>query len=155
MADITKRFNRRAQEHLAEHTNGEEAEVAILCEVRGTLGLGAVPTALLPRTMMGVSESRAADRQADAGGFAELFPSESSAVALTKHWFVALPSNGIRFDAPGLIIERFRVAAELKGQRGLGRRLAFTFSDGSQVEVDVGLVQPTKRLVSMLSSGVE
>jgi hypothetical protein len=61
-------------------------------------------------------------------------------------------TNGIRFSEPTLVVERHRVMAELPGQKGLRKRLALAFTDGSQVQVDVAAMQPLKKFVSMLSS---
>lgn len=148
MADVTKRTAKRAAAHL----EGELPEVAILCELAGQLGVGAVATVLARRTTEAVLRNRADGARETEGGLAASFPAESCVVALTRSSLVAMPSNGIRFDAPTLIVDRSSVWAHVAGRRMLGRRVAFTFVDGSQAEVDVAFGQPIQRFVDALGA---
>ena len=134
MANITKRVNKRASEHL----NGEVAEVALLSEMKGALGLGAVGTVVARRTTERVMRDRVASDLEAEGGLAASFPSSSAIVAVTASRVIALESNGITFKAPSLVVHRSKVKAELIGRRGLGKRVRLGFDDGSGVEVDVG-----------------
>ena len=63
MANITRRAAKRLADHLLD---GEEVEVAVLVEPKGTYGLGMVAMTLLPRTTDDALTGRA-DRLARAG----------------------------------------------------------------------------------------
>lgn len=147
MADITKRVNKRAARHLG----GEVAEVVLLCEAKGGLGLGALATTAAPRTATRARRKRTAARLTSEGGLAASFPVKTAAVVLTPTRLVAMPSNGLTFEPPTLAVDRVSVQATVVGWRGLGRRVSLRFSDGSTADVDVGPGQPLKRFVALLS----
>ena len=147
MANITKRANKRCAQYL----DGEVAEIALLCEMKGGLGGGAIGSVLAARTTNRIMEKRTDQRLEDEGGIAAQFPSSTSAVLLTHTRFIALPSNGLKFGEPTLAVPRSEVTAELAGRKGLGKRLAFVFADGTRAEVDVGAGQPLDQLVAALT----
>lgn len=147
MANITKRVNKRAAHHLG----GEVAEIALLVEMKGGLGLGAVATVIAPRTTDKAMRDRTSDGLQEQGGIAATFPASSAIVALTPTRLIALESNGLTFKEPSLDIPRTNVRTELIGRRGLGKRLAFYFTDGTGVEVDVGAGQRLNDFVAALS----
>ncbi|MEM7091783.1 MAG: hypothetical protein AAF567_02175 [Actinomycetota bacterium] len=147
MANITKRVNKRAAEHLG----GETAEVVLLCEMKGGLGVGAVATVIARRTTEKAMRNRTAETLEEAGGMAAEFPAATCVVAVTISRVIAMESNGITFKAPSLTLPRAAVRAELMGRRGLGRRLLIHFADETGVEVDVGSGQPLNEFVAALT----
>ncbi len=147
MANITKRTNKRVAAHLAP----EQAEVALLCELKGALGVGAVPAALSVLTTRRVMEKRAGQRLEEEGGTASSFPNTTVAVAVTPTRVLVFPSNGLSFKPQALVLDRGEVWAELGARRGLGKRLVFTFADGTQAEVDVMAGQPLQQFLDLLS----
>lgn len=148
MADITKRTNKRAAKHL----DGEVLDVVLLCEMKGALGLGAVGSVLATRTANRVMEQRSGERLEAEGGIASSFPAKTCAVGITATRVVAIPSNGIKFEAPELAVERGHVRAEVTGRKGLGKRMELIFSDGSVAQVDVGGMQPLDRFLELINA---
>ena len=147
MANITKRANKRGADHLG----GEVAEVALLCEMKGMLGFGMVGGVLATRTTDRVLRNRTAATLDDEGGIASAFPAHTAAVLVTPTRFLAMRSNGLRFHPPSLVLDRSHVCAEVTGRKNLGKRLVFTFADGTSAEVDVGPGQPLDRFVAALN----
>lgn len=147
MANITKRANKRCVDHL----DGEVAELALLCEMRGGLGVGMVAAVVATRTTERVMKGRTGERLDEQGGAASLFPASTAAVLVTPTRFMAMASNGIRFRPPSLVVPRGHVRADLVGRKGFGKRLEFVFTDGTRATVDVGPGQPLDRFVEALN----
>ena len=146
MADITKRTQKRGADHL----DGEQVEAALLCEPKGTYGLGMVPGVLMPRTTIDVLAGRAVDSNDAEGGIAAHFPGESCVLAVTPTRVVVMPSNGLRFDPPALVLERRDVRVGEVTRKGLGKRVRLVFADGTAVDVDAQRGQPFAELVHLL-----
>lgn len=147
MADITRRTAKRIAAHLGA---GETVEAALLCEPRGTYGAGMVALALLPRTMARHIDRRAEARQHAEGGIAAAFPTETVVIAITDARVLVLPSNGLRFGSPALVLDHDQMALGETRSRGLGRRQRLVFADGSAVEVDLQRGQPVGRVEELL-----
>ncbi len=149
MADITKRTAKRLAKHLAP---GEHVVVAVLVEAKGALGAGAIGAALLPRTTTRRLERKAGEAHAEQDGLAAGFPGRSSVVVVTDRRILVAPSNGLKFEAPALEINRGGMLLNDRRARGLGQRLQFVFGDGSAVEVDAQRMQPFDRLAEELGT---
>lgn len=149
MADITKRTAKRIAKHLQP---GEDVEVAVLIEPKGTYGPGIVAVALLPRTMTKVMGNSAAEANAAAGGLAAAFPGGSAALTITNQRVLVVPSNGLTFKAPAAVYPLGSVVVGEITRKGLGRRLQLVFADGSAVQVDMQRWQPIDKLQSLLGT---
>ncbi len=146
MANITKRANKRCADYLG----GERAEVALLCEMKGMLGFGMVGAVVARRTTENALRKRTAGSLDEQGGIAASFPAHTAAVLVTPTRFLAMRSNGLRFHPPSMVLDRADVRAEVTGRKNLGKRVVFTFRDGTSAEVDVGPGQPLDHLVGLL-----
>ena len=144
MANITRRAAKRLADHLLD---GEEVEVAVLVEPKGTYGLGMVAMTLLPRTTDDALTGRADRRNAESGGLAARFPGESCAIAVTGTRILVAPTNGLRWRPPAMTLHRGQMFVDDSRGRGLGRRLGLVFHDGTGVQVDAQRGQPMNRFV--------
>lgn len=149
MADITKRTRRRVGRYL---DAGEIIEIALLCEPRGTYGMGMFQLAHAPGPGQKAMNKRLRRRRADQIGIVEMFPAEPCVVAVSADRFLAFPSNGMYFRRPFLAIPRTQVLVGEVGRRGLGHVLQLVFRDGSGIDVDVQMGQPVAKLVAALGT---
>ncbi len=147
MADLTKRAQKRLADHLRA---GESVQAALLCEPKGTYGMGMVALALVPRFADSALADRSAAANQESGGIAASFPSSSCVVAITECRVVVVESNGLRFGAPVLELPLADIAVDQIAGKGLGKSLRFAFSDGSAVSVDAQRGQPFDRFASLL-----
>lgn len=139
MANITRRANTRLATHLRP---GESVQAALLVEPKHTLGLGAIATAIAPRTATRALADQAAARHDEAGGLAQRFPGASAVVAQTHERILVSVSNGLSFAAPTLELPLGGVVIAAQQRRWLGHRLTLAFHDGSAVVVDAQWGQP-------------
>jgi hypothetical protein len=147
MADITKRTAKRIADHL---NDGEQVQVAMLIEPKGTYGPGMVAVALLPRTMSRSLERSADESNQASGGLAAQFPGGSAALTVTDQRILVVPSNGMTFKAPEAVYPLGSVVVGEVTRKGLGRRMQLVFADGSAVQVDMQRGQPLERLQQLL-----
>ncbi|MEO0492987.1 MAG: hypothetical protein AAF081_06195 [Actinomycetota bacterium] len=144
MADITRRAARKLETHLQA---GELVRAALLCEPRGTYGVGSLALAALPRTTDRRLARRAADERS---GLAGLLPGSSFALVMTSDRVLVSATGGIRFAEPEPIYEHEDVFAGELATKGLGRRLTLVFVDGSATDVDLQRGQPVERAIELL-----
>ncbi len=149
MANITKRAAKRVRDHL--HAD-ETVSVAILVEPKGTYGPGMAALAAAPLLAGRALAQRAEDANRNQGGLAAGFPGRSCAVVATDRRVLVVPSNGLSFGEPVLVVDRGAVQIGDVRRKGLGRRARFTFTDGSSVEVDAQRGQPIDELEALLAS---
>ena len=145
MANITKRTAKRLAGALEP---GETVQIAVLCEPRGSYGLGSVALTVLPRTGDRYLSKKAAESR---DGTASLLPSSAFVVAVTSDDRVVFAaSDGLRFAAPNLILHIGDVFVTELRSRGLGRGATLVFADGSATDVDLQRGQPIDLLVGRL-----
>ena len=147
MANITKRTQKRVAKYLEIE---ETVEVAVLCEPKGTYGLGMFKLAAAPG--IGQSSMNRAQRAQKDGqlGLVEDFPAEPCVLAVTANRVLAFPSNGLTFKPPTFIAARPEVLIGDVARRGLGKQVQIVFGDGSAIDVDVQPGQPIKQLIESL-----
>ncbi|MEM8705699.1 MAG: hypothetical protein AAGE98_04535 [Actinomycetota bacterium] len=144
MADITKRSTRRLAAHFEP---GELVHAALLCEPKGTYGVGTLALAAMPRT----TDRHLADRAAaERAGLASLLPGAAFALVVTSDRILVSRTGGIRFEDPSPIYEHEDVFAGDLVSKGLGRRLTLVFADGSATDVDLQRGQPVERVIELL-----
>ena len=149
MADITRRTQRKVADYLED---GERIEVAVLCEPRGTYGIGMLKTAVAPRVGQ-APMNRVQERQKNGQmGLVEKFPSEPCVIAVSARRVFAFPSNGLRFKDPTMVIQRCDVTVGEVYRRGLGKVMQLVFNDGSAIEVDTQIGQPIGKLIEGLGN---
>ena len=91
MADITRRTQRKVADYLED---GERIEVAVLCEPRGTYGIGMLKTAVAPRVGQ-APMNRVQERQKNGQmGLVEKFPSEPCVIAVSARRVFAFRRTG-------------------------------------------------------------
>lgn len=149
MPDTTKRAQKKVAKYL---DDGEVLEVAVLCEPRGTYGLGVFKLAALPGLGQRAMNRSQQDQIEDQIGIVEDFPAEPCVIAVSASRFYAFPSNGLHFKAPSLVIQRTQVKLGEISRRGLGRVVPVVFGDGSSIEVDVQLGQPLDKFAAAVGS---
>lgn len=149
MADITTRAQRKVAKYL---DPGETLEVAVLCEPKGTYGLGMLKLAAAPGLGNSSLNRAQAAQKEEQIGMVDDFPAEPCVVAVTQQRTMAFPSNGLKFSQPTLIVSRHQIRVGQIARRGLGRRVQLVFGDGSAIEVDVQPGQPIDRLVAALGT---
>ena len=142
MADITKRARKRVAHHLEP---GETVEIAIFVEPRGTYGIGAVALVVAPRSAARKMAERADRAHDEQGGMAAGFPGEPAAIVVTQSRIIVVPTNGIRFGEPALVVPLGSLLVRSVERRGLAKRMQLVFTDGSMVTVDSQLLQPIDR----------
>jgi hypothetical protein len=147
MANITGRVQKNAA-HLLEA--GEVVAAALLVEPKGTYGAGSAAVAAMPRTMGRKLDGDAAASRSSEGGLAAQFPAKSSVMAATNRRVLVIPSNGIGMKEIGAQYGLDELAMTANDGKLLGRRLAFTFADGSRVEVDAQRGQPFEEFAAAL-----
>ncbi len=147
MPDTTKRTQKRVAKYL---DPGELLEVAVLCEPKGTYGLGMFKLAAFPglgQRAMNRSQQEQIESQV---GLVEDFPAKPCVMAVSADRFYAFPSNGLQFKAPTMVIQRSQVRVGEIRRRGMGRVVPVVFGDGSAIEVDVQMGQPLDKLRTAL-----
>jgi len=151
VADITKRTAKRLKQYLL---SDESVSAALLCEPKGTLGLGSIAVALAPRVAIQALADRAAGSELAAGGAAASLPVGTFVLAVTNRRILVSKSNGLKFEAP---CAQFDFGSVFVGElrvRGLGRRMRLVFVDGSAVDVDLQRGQPVALVESLLGKVV-
>ena len=149
MADITRRTQKKTAAWLEAD---EHLEVAVLCEPKGTYGLGMFKLALAPGAgQQSVNRAQRTQKEGQVGMVKD-FPAEPCVVAVSATRFYAFPSNGLRFRRPSLVVDRNRVLVGEVSRKGFGRRMQLVFTDGSGIEVDVQYGQPIGKLIKALGS---
>lgn len=145
MADLTKRASKRLAGHLGE---GEVVIAALLCEPRGTYGIGSIALVAMPRTTGRILDERAEEER---DGMAARLPPSGFVLAVSSERRVLVSaSNGLTFAAPGPIFEWDDVFVGEVVRKGLGRRVTLVFSDGSATDVDLQRGQPVERVAELL-----
>ena len=145
MADLTKRTSKR----LADHLRDDEVVIAaLLCEPRGTYGVGSIALVAMPRTTGRILDERAGGAR---DGMAARLPPSGFVLAVTSERRVLVSaSNGLTFAAPGPVFDWDDVAVGEVVRKGLGRRMTLVFSDGSATDVDLQRGQPVGRVAELL-----
>ncbi|MCP3973558.1 MAG: hypothetical protein GY720_03600 [bacterium] len=149
MPDTTRRTRKRVAKYL---DAGELLEVAVLCEPKGTYGLGMFKLAALPglgQRAMNRSQEEQIEAQV---GMVEDFPAKPCIMAVSATRFYTFPSNGLQFKPPTMVVQRSQVKIGEIRRRGMGRVVAVVFSDGSAIEVDVQIGQPLDKLAAILGA---
>lgn len=147
MADLTRRASKRLAGHLLDD---EVVIAALLCEPRGSYGVGSIALAAMPRTTMRILDERAGDERA---GMASRLPASSFVLAVTTQRVVVSASNGIAFAAPGPVFDWEDLCVGEVVRKGLGRRMTLLFADGSATDVDLQRGQPIDRVGELLGVG--
>lgn len=149
MADVTRRTQRKVADYLED---GETIEVAVLCEPKGTYGLGMFKIAAAPRAGQAAMNRSQAEQAAGQLGMVAKFPHEPCVVAVSARRVYAFPSNGLRFKDPTMVIQRCDVVVGDVQRRGLGKIVQLVFNDGSAIEVDTQMGQPIQKLIDVLGT---
>ncbi|MBN4047575.1 hypothetical protein JYT71_01055 [Acidimicrobiaceae bacterium AH-315-P05] len=151
MANITKRTARRLHQYLFPD---ETVLAALLCEPKGTLGLGSIAVALAPGVASDALAGRAAKSDISSEGNAARLPAGTFVLAITDQRVLVSKSNGLRFEDP---LTSFELGSIFVGDvrvRGLGRRMRLVFVDGSAIDVDLQRGQPIELVESLLGKVV-
>ena len=145
MADLTKRTSKRLADHLR---HDEVLIAALLCEPRGTYGVGSIALVAMPRTTGRMLDERAGTER---DGMAARLPPSGFVLAVTSERRVLVSaSNGLTFAAPGPGFDWDDVVVGEVVRKGLGRRMTLVFSDGSATDVDLQRGQPVGRVAELL-----
>jgi hypothetical protein len=139
VANITGRVQKKLATYLA---TGETVEAALLVEPKHTYGIGAVATAVAPRTASRHLAEQAATRHQGSPGMAHGFPGQPCVVAKTSARILVSVSNGLSFSAPVLELPLGGLIIRDHTKKLLGHRLTLAFLDGSSVVVDAQWGQP-------------
>ncbi len=151
MANITRRSAKRLQQFL---DPGEQVLAALLCEPKGTLGLGSIALALAPGVASQVLAERADKTAIGSEGNAARLPAGTFVLAVTDQRVLVSKSNGLKFEAP---VASFGLGSVFVGDvrvRGLGRRMRLVFVDGSAIDLDLQRGQPIELVESLLGKVV-